>query len=100
MRVDVPDHRRMLIVCCAVHIISIHSFAVDQDIMSSMESRLEIRLAIQQGHIEDACRQINEMLPTLLDDNQLLHFHLLVCHCSITFHLSTATTYDRVDSGG
>ena len=44
----------------------------------NIELRQEIRRAIQQGQVGTACEQINELCPTLFDDQPLLHLHLLV----------------------
>lgn len=42
----------------------------------SLEKRLKIRRAIEQGDIPEAIRLINDPYPELLDTNRALHFRL------------------------
>ncbi|KAL0578709.1 hypothetical protein V5O48_003265 [Marasmius crinis-equi] len=42
----------------------------------SIESRMNIREALQRGDIEDAIRRVNELNPEILDTNPSLYFHL------------------------
>lgn len=42
------------------------------------DARQEIRASILAGNIDEACRQINDTEPALLDDEPLLHYRLLV----------------------
>ncbi|KAI8054461.1 CTLH/CRA C-terminal to lish motif domain-containing protein [Syncephalis plumigaleata] len=44
--------------------------------LDSIQARMEIRQAIQQGHIEDAIERINEQDPELLDAQADLYFKL------------------------
>jgi len=42
----------------------------------SIESRMEIREALQRGDVEDAISRVNELNPEILDTNPQLYFHL------------------------
>ncbi|KAG7099153.1 hypothetical protein E1B28_001024 [Marasmius oreades] len=42
----------------------------------SIESRMNIREALQRGDIDDAIRRVNELNPEILDTNPSLYFHL------------------------
>lgn len=44
--------------------------------LSSIESRMNIREAIQRGDIEDAIEKVNDLNPEILDTNPSLYFHL------------------------
>ncbi len=44
----------------------------------SLENRIRVKTAIQDGRITDAIAMINDIHPELLDGNRYLHFHLLV----------------------
>ncbi|KAF9270165.1 lish motif-containing protein [Marasmius fiardii PR-910] len=48
---------------------------VDVD-FDSIESRMNIREALQRGDIEDAIQRVNELDPEILDTNPGLYFHL------------------------
>ncbi|KAF8078716.1 CTLH/CRA C-terminal to lish motif domain-containing protein [Lyophyllum atratum] len=42
----------------------------------SIESRMNIREALQRGDIEEAITQVNDLNPEILDTNPALYFHL------------------------
>lgn len=42
----------------------------------SIESRMDIREALQRGDIEDAITRVNDLNPEILDTNPALYFHL------------------------
>ncbi|KAF9462145.1 CTLH/CRA C-terminal to lish motif domain-containing protein [Collybia nuda] len=42
----------------------------------SIESRMEIREALQRGDVEDAITKVNDLNPEILDTNPALYFHL------------------------
>jgi len=42
----------------------------------SIESRMDIREAIQRGDVEDAITRVNDLNPEILDTNPALYFHL------------------------
>ncbi|KAF9044619.1 hypothetical protein BDZ89DRAFT_1059091 [Hymenopellis radicata] len=42
----------------------------------SMESRMNIREALQRGDVEDAITRVNDLNPEILDTNPALYFHL------------------------
>lgn len=44
----------------------------------NLDSRIQIRLAIQEGRLRDAIHMVNDLHPELLDVNKYLAFHLLV----------------------
>lgn len=44
---------------------------------TTIQKRKEIKRLILQGNIEEAIKKINEYFPTILDQNNLLHFYLL-----------------------
>ncbi|KAL8279862.1 hypothetical protein RQP46_007712 [Phenoliferia psychrophenolica] len=43
----------------------------------SIESRMEIKQAVQRGDVEEATELVNDLDPEILDTNPTLHFHLL-----------------------
>ncbi|KAH9827959.1 LisH motif-containing protein [Teratosphaeria destructans] len=43
----------------------------------SIRERVRVRHAIHRGRLDEAIEMINEIDPSILDDNHLLHFHLL-----------------------
>ncbi|KAM0749774.1 hypothetical protein T439DRAFT_326658 [Meredithblackwellia eburnea MCA 4105] len=45
--------------------------------LASIESRMEIKRAVQRGDVEEATEMVNELDPEILDTNPVLHFHLL-----------------------
>ncbi|SCV72613.1 BQ2448_4150 [Microbotryum intermedium] len=45
--------------------------------LDSIESRMEIRRAVQRGDVREATELVNNLDPELLDTNPALHFHLL-----------------------
>lgn len=45
--------------------------------LNSIEARMHIRTAVQQGNIEDAIDRVNDLDPEILDANPRLYFHLL-----------------------
>ena len=47
----------------------------------TLDSRIEIREAIQKGEIEQAISLVNELHPELLDNDRYLYFHLQVSQC-------------------
>ena len=49
--------------------------------LKSVDERLKIREAIENGKIEEAIQLINEKAPELLDQNRHLAFHLKVFVC-------------------
>ena len=46
--------------------------------LDSMDERIKIRDAIQNGRIQDAISMVNSLHPELLDNNRYLYFHLQV----------------------
>jgi hypothetical protein len=48
--------------------------------LDTLDERLRIREAIQEGRIQEAIALINELHPELLDTNNHLYFHLLQQH--------------------
>jgi len=42
----------------------------------SIESRMDIREALQRGDVEDAITRVNDLNPEILDTNPALYFHL------------------------
>ena len=46
--------------------------------LDTLDDRIKIREAIQQGHIQDAISLVNSLHPELLDNNRYLYFHLQV----------------------
>ncbi|KAJ7038287.1 CTLH/CRA C-terminal to lish motif domain-containing protein [Mycena alexandri] len=48
---------------------------VDVD-FDSIESRMDIRDALQRGDVEDAIARVNDLNPEILDTNPALYFHL------------------------
>ncbi|KAJ7786225.1 CTLH/CRA C-terminal to lish motif domain-containing protein [Mycena metata] len=48
---------------------------VDVD-FESIESRMDIRDALQRGDVEDAIARVNDLNPEILDTNPALYFHL------------------------
>lgn len=44
--------------------------------LSSLDERMLIRDAVQNGRIQEATHLVNEMLPELLDNDRYLFFHL------------------------
>jgi len=44
--------------------------------LDQLDNRINIRDAIQEGRIDDAISQLNDLHPTLLDGNRYLLFHL------------------------
>lgn len=48
--------------------------------LSSLDERLVIREAIQNGRIQEAIALINKLNPEILDNNRHLYFHLLQQH--------------------
>ncbi|MFH4978622.1 hypothetical protein AB6A40_005331 [Gnathostoma spinigerum] len=48
-----------------------------KDAVENLDARMMIRDAIISGNIPDAIQRINSLVPTLLDDNPLLHIQLL-----------------------
>lgn len=45
--------------------------------LNSIEARMHIRTAVQQGNIEEAIDRVNDLDPEILDANPRLYFHLL-----------------------
>lgn len=48
--------------------------------LDSMDDRIRIRDAIQNGRIEEAKNLVNQLHPELLDNDRYLHFHLQQLH--------------------
>jgi len=48
--------------------------------LTSVDERLKIREAIENGKIQDAIHFINKKAPELLDQNRQLAFHLKVVY--------------------
>lgn len=48
--------------------------------LSSLDDRIRIRDAIQNGRIQEATNLVNQLHPELFDDDKILHFHLLQLH--------------------
>ncbi|XP_014205741.1 glucose-induced degradation protein 8 homolog [Copidosoma floridanum] len=48
--------------------------------LDSMDDRIRIRDAIQNGRIEEAKTLVNQLHPELLDNDRYLHFHLQQLH--------------------
>jgi glucose-induced degradation protein 8 len=48
--------------------------------LSSLDNRIKVREAVLAGHIQEAIGLVNELYPELLDNNQLLYFHLQVIY--------------------
>ena len=46
--------------------------------LAHSDARQEIRTSILAGSIDEACHQINDIEPALLDDEPLLHYRLMV----------------------
>lgn len=46
--------------------------------LAHSDARQEIRASILAGNIDEACHQINDIEPALLDDELLLHYRLMV----------------------
>lgn len=46
--------------------------------LDTLNERILIREAIQDGHIEDAISKVNDLHPELLDNDRYLYFHLQV----------------------
>ncbi|KAJ3296913.1 Glucose-induced degradation complex subunit [Rhizoclosmatium sp. JEL0117] len=44
--------------------------------LSSIEERMKIRAAIQEGRIDEAIERVNDLDPEILDSNPRLYFHL------------------------
>lgn len=44
--------------------------------LSTIETRMHIREAVQRGDVEQAIELVNDIDPTILDSNPSLHFHL------------------------
>ncbi|KAI9012807.1 CTLH/CRA C-terminal to lish motif domain-containing protein [Gaertneriomyces semiglobifer] len=44
--------------------------------LASIEDRMTIRNAIEEGHIENAIERVNDLDPEILDTNPRLYFHL------------------------
>lgn len=49
--------------------------------LDTLNERILIREAIQDGHIEDAISKVNDLHPELLDNDRYLYFHLQVRNC-------------------
>lgn len=48
--------------------------------LNTMENRIKIRDAIQNGRIQEATALVNELYPELLDNDRYLYFHLQQLH--------------------
>lgn len=48
--------------------------------LSSLDDRIRIREAIQNGRIQEAIELVNQLHPELLDNNRYLYFHLQQLH--------------------
>nr|XP_054771263.1 glucose-induced degradation protein 8 homolog [Lytechinus pictus] len=48
--------------------------------LDTLNERIQIREAIQDGHIEDAIAKVNDLHPELLDNDRYLYFHLQQQH--------------------
>lgn len=46
--------------------------------LSSLDNKLQIREAVQDGRLEEAITMVNDIHPELLDTNRYLYFHLQV----------------------
>lgn len=46
--------------------------------LNSMDNRIQIREAIQNGRIQEATLLVNQLHPELLDNDRYLYFHLQV----------------------
>eukprot|EP00882_Tetradesmus_deserticola_P012412 GHRQ01013154.1.p1 GENE.GHRQ01013154.1~~GHRQ01013154.1.p1 ORF type:complete len:170 (+),score=101.78 GHRQ01013154.1:289-798(+) len=44
--------------------------------LGSITDRMELRKAVQSGHVEEAISKVNDMNPELLEEQQALFFHL------------------------
>lgn len=47
---------------------------------SSLDERIMIREAVQNGRIPEAIAMVNALHPELLDNDRYLYFHLQVCY--------------------
>lgn len=54
--------------------------------LNSLDDRIKIRNAIQNGQIQEAIRLINQLHPELLDNDRYLYFHLQV---GLVYHVCT-----------
>ncbi|EDS33034.1 conserved hypothetical protein [Culex quinquefasciatus] len=48
--------------------------------LSSLDNRILIREAVQNGRVQEAVRQVNQLHPELLDNDRYLYFHLQQLH--------------------
>jgi len=48
--------------------------------LNSMDNRIQIRNAIQNGHTQEATLLVNQLHPELLDNDRYLYFHLQQLH--------------------
>ena len=46
--------------------------------LDTLDERIRIREAIQEGNIQDAISMVNDLCPELLDSDRYLYFHLQV----------------------
>lgn len=47
--------------------------------LDTLDERIRIREAIQNGRIQEAISLVNSLHPELLDNDKYLYFHLQVC---------------------
>lgn len=55
---------------------------------SSLDERIMIREAVQNGRIPEAISMVNALHPELLDNDRYLYFHLQVSTTIVTIYLS------------
>lgn len=48
--------------------------------LDTLDDRIMIRDAVQNGHIQEATRLVNNLHPWLLDNDRYLYFHLQQLH--------------------
>ena len=53
--------------------------------LDTLDERIKIREAVQNGQIEEAIELVNNLHPELLDNNRHLYFHLQVRLCQLLF---------------
>ena len=51
--------------------------------LDTLDERIKIRDAVQNGQIEGAISLVNSLHPELLENNRYLYFHLQVCSCFV-----------------
>jgi glucose-induced degradation protein 8 len=48
--------------------------------LSTLDNRILIREAVQQGKIQESIKLVNQLHPELLDNDRFLYFHLQQLH--------------------